>query len=41
MPPQEYVQNSQFCLVKMIDDHETKLSQDPGHTHLTFYVNDY
>ena len=40
MPPQEYGQKFQVCIVKIIDDNEKNLAQDPGHTQFVCSVND-
>ena len=40
MTPQEYGQNVWVCIVKIIDDHETKAAQELGHTQFICSIND-
>ena len=40
MTPQEYGQNVWVCIVKIIDDHETKAAQELGHTRFICSIND-
>ena len=41
IPPQEYGQNFRVHIVKMIDNHKTKLEKDPDHTQFICSVYDY
>ena len=41
MPTQEYGETFRVRIVKIIDDHEIKLAQDPGHTQFILSVDDY
>ena len=40
MSPQEDGQKFWVCIVNIIDDHETTLEQEPGHTKFICYVDD-
>ena len=40
MPPQEYGQNFRVHIVKMIDNHKTKLEKDPDHIQFICSVDD-
>ena len=41
IPPQEYGQKFRVHIVKMIDNHKTKLEKDPDHTQFICSVYDY
>ena len=40
MPPQEYDQKFRVRIVKIIYYHETKITEDPGHTRFICSIND-